>query len=71
MSGSTLAAFVVPAVALPILFLWIGAVFYADSHPGWRVSGNERRAAGPSHAVPGQRALPRGGARGPVTREAR
>jgi hypothetical protein len=33
MSGSALVPFIVPIVAVPILFLWLGAVYYADAHP--------------------------------------
>jgi hypothetical protein len=33
MSGSTLTAIITPIVALPLLALWLIAVFYADSHP--------------------------------------
>jgi hypothetical protein len=35
MSGSTEAQFVIPIVALCVLFFWIGMVFWADSHPRW------------------------------------
>jgi hypothetical protein len=35
MSGSTAAAIVIPIIAFILLFAWIGAVFWADSHPRW------------------------------------
>jgi hypothetical protein len=33
MTGSALAPVVIPIVAFVFLFLWIGMVFHADSHP--------------------------------------
>ena len=33
MSGSVITAVMVPVVMVPVLFLWLAAVFYADSHP--------------------------------------
>lgn len=36
MSGSFWAPIVIPIVALPLLFIWIIAMYHADSHPGWR-----------------------------------
>jgi hypothetical protein len=36
MSGSVLAAAIVPIVMVPVLFLWLAAVFYADTHPVYR-----------------------------------
>jgi hypothetical protein len=35
MTGSTEAAIVIPIVAFILLFTWLGAVFWADSHPRW------------------------------------
>jgi hypothetical protein len=35
MTGSTAAAIVIPIVAFILLFSWLGAVFWADSHPRW------------------------------------
>lgn len=36
MSGSVLAAVIVPVVMVPILFMWLGLIFYADTHPVYR-----------------------------------
>ena len=35
MTGSNLAAIVIPIVAMISLGVWIALVFHADSHPGW------------------------------------
>jgi hypothetical protein len=53
MSGSTEAAVVIPIVAFILLFGWLGAVFWADSHPRW---GNSE----PGQASSGQAVLPEG-----------
>jgi hypothetical protein len=39
MTGSTLAAVVIPIVAMTALAVWLAMVFYADSHPRWGTSG--------------------------------
>jgi hypothetical protein len=39
MTGSTLAAVVIPIVVVIVLAVWLAMVFYADSHPRWRTSG--------------------------------
>ncbi len=36
MTGSNLAAIVIPIVVMLSLGVWIALVFYADSHPRWR-----------------------------------
>ena len=36
MTGSNLAAIVIPIVVMFSLGVWIALVFYADSHPRWR-----------------------------------
>ena len=48
MTGSTLAAVVIPIVALTVLAVWLAMVFYADSHPRWRTSSTTpgRRSSG-------------------------
>jgi hypothetical protein len=33
MDGSALVPFIVPIVTVPILFLWLGSLFYANAHP--------------------------------------
>jgi hypothetical protein len=45
MTGSTAAAIVIPIVAFILLFSWVAAVFWADSHPRW---GNSEVPAQPS-----------------------
>ena len=47
MTGSALAPIVIPIVAFVFLFLWIGMVFYANSHPS--VHGREAEAAHEEH----------------------
>jgi hypothetical protein len=37
MTGSNQAAILIPVVVMPVLAVWLFLVFYADSHPGWRV----------------------------------
>ena len=56
MTGSTLAAVVIPIVALTVLAVWLAMVFYADSHPRWGTSG--------ATSARGRSSLP-GGARKP------
>jgi len=46
MTGSNLAAIVIPIVVMFSLGVWIALVFYADSHPRWR----QRTAPAPSTA---------------------
>jgi hypothetical protein len=46
MTGSNLAAIVIPIVVMFSLGVWIALVFYADSHPRWR----QRTAAAPNTA---------------------
>jgi hypothetical protein len=36
MTGSNLAAIVIPIVVMCSLAVWIALVFHADSHPRWR-----------------------------------
>jgi hypothetical protein len=36
MTGSNLAAIVIPIAAMFSLGVWIALIFYADSHPRWR-----------------------------------
>jgi hypothetical protein len=43
MTGSALAPIVIPIVAFVALFVWLGMVFWANSHPS--VHGREARAA--------------------------
>ena len=53
MTGSTQAAIFIPVVVMPILAAWLYLVFYADSHPGWRVqrSPSELTGAAPGSAI--------------------
>src|SRR5215470_6791962 len=46
MTGSNLAAIVIPIVVMFSLGVWIALVFYADSHPRWR----QRTAPAPKAA---------------------
>jgi hypothetical protein len=39
MTGSFLVPIVVPIVAVVALAIWIGLVFWADAHPGWKAHG--------------------------------
>jgi hypothetical protein len=47
MTGSTLAAIVIPIVAMSALAAWIVVVFHADSHPFWE----NRSTAAPNRAL--------------------
>ncbi len=47
MSGSNLTAVITPVVALPLLALWLIAVFYADKHPQ-----HSTHAAAPGREIP-------------------
>lgn len=47
MTGSTLAAIVIPIVAMFALAVWIVVVFHADSHPLWE----NRTTAAPNKAL--------------------
>jgi hypothetical protein len=47
MTGSTLAAIVIPIVAMSALAAWIVVVFHADSHPFWE----NRSTAAPDRAL--------------------
>jgi hypothetical protein len=44
MTGSFLVPIVTPIVALIALACWLGMVYWADAHPGWKAS---RAARGP------------------------
>jgi uncharacterized membrane protein len=56
MSGSTLAAFIIPIVAMICLAALLIIVYYADSHPEWKRAGQApgqriaRRASSPAVA---------------------
>ena len=41
MTGSSLAPFIVPIVAMICLAFFLGVVYYADSHPEWKRAGQE------------------------------
>ncbi len=49
MTGSFLVPIIVPIVAFFALAAWLGMVFWADAHPGWKAhaaaSGHEGTAA--------------------------
>jgi hypothetical protein len=53
MTGSSLAPFIVPIVAMISLAFLVGIVYYADSHPEWKRSGQE-----PGHTTAGQASSP-------------
>jgi hypothetical protein len=44
-TGSAYIPIVVPIMAFLAMFGWLGLVFYADSHPGWKPRNNSARAA--------------------------
>ena len=46
MTGSNMAAIIIPIVVMLGLAVWIALVFHADSHPLWR----QRAAAAPTKA---------------------
>ena len=47
MTGSNMAAIVIPIVVMLGLAVWIALVFHADSHPRWR----QRTTAAPARAT--------------------
>ncbi len=49
MTGSSFIPIVVPIVAFVGMFVWLGLVFHADSHPGWKPP----RQYGQASASPG------------------
>jgi hypothetical protein len=53
MTGSSLAPFIIPIVAMICLAVLLIAVYYADSHPEWKSAGQE-----PGHRVVGEARLP-------------
>lgn len=48
MTGSILVSIIVPIVAVLALAAWLGMVFWADAHPGWK-----SHAAAPGPEVTG------------------
>jgi hypothetical protein len=48
MTGSSLAPYIIPIVAIICLAVFLGIVYYADSHPEWKRTGQEpgRRITG-------------------------
>ena len=62
MTGSNLAAIVIPIVVMFGLGVWIALVFHADSHPRWRQRTVPVPNAAPAahvHQVPARSPLPR------------
>jgi hypothetical protein len=53
MTGSSLAPYIIPIVAAVCLAFLLGIVYYADSHPEWKRSGQE-----PAHTTAGQASSP-------------
>ena len=47
MTGSNMAAIIIPIVVMLGLAVWIALVFHADSHPRWR----QRTTAAPARAT--------------------
>jgi hypothetical protein len=62
MTGSSLVAIIVPIVALIALAAWLGMVFWADAHPGWKAHaaapGLEATAAVVAPAAPAAAVIP-------------
>ena len=48
MTGSNLAAIVIPIVVMLGLGVWIALVFHADSHPRWRLRAAPAPATAPA-----------------------
>jgi len=60
MTGSVLAAVVIPIVTVVVLFIWVGAVLYADAHPRYKHQSSLPRtevAGGAFQALDGGRQL--------------
>jgi hypothetical protein len=53
MTGSSLAPYIIPIVAMICLAFFLGIVYYADSHPEWKRSGQE-----PGYTTAGQASSP-------------
>jgi hypothetical protein len=51
-TGSSYIPIVVPIMAFVAMFFWLGLVFYADSHPGWKT----RKAGGATASADGDTA---------------
>jgi len=49
-TGSSLIPIVVPIVAFVGMFTWLGLVFHADSHPGWKPRRRPARASASTRA---------------------
>ena len=60
MTGSSLAPFIIPIVAMICLAALLIAVYYADSHPGWKSASQEPEHRIASEARP-PAAVPRAG----------
>ena len=59
MTGSTEAAIVIPIVAFLLLFTWLAAVFWADSHPRWGNSEVPPQPSSPPAVLPEGSTIPR------------
>jgi hypothetical protein len=74
MTGSIQAQFIIPIVAVVVLFSWLGLVFWADSHPYWKgqrppeqqVTGHDVVQGAEPGAPPVQSAATVPGQRGPA-----
>jgi uncharacterized membrane protein len=53
MTGSSLALFIIPIVAMICLAALLILVYYADSHPGWKSASQE-----PEHRIASQASPP-------------
>jgi len=61
MTGSSLAPIIIPIVVVPALAAWLGLIWYASAHPGWKAH-RVAAEAGTAGAMPrpdGQRQIMR------------
>jgi hypothetical protein len=49
-TGSSYIPIVVPIMAFVAMFFWLGLVFYADGHPGWKPRRKPGQASAPAEA---------------------
>jgi hypothetical protein len=59
MTGSPEAAYVIPIVAVVVLFVWLFLVFWADSHPRWGHSEVPGQASARPAQLPEGSSIPR------------
>jgi hypothetical protein len=57
MTGSFLVLIITPIVAVIALAFWLGMVFWADAHPGWKARSTAPDLKSPASARPPRQSL--------------